>query len=426
MLSSLFTTIKTTLGLSSNFVISYFLPLLLFVAGSAGVLCGIKPAGWLGQSIPDDKTWVGAIAVAVLVALAYVLSATGTLLRELLEGRHILSRPWLGRGVARRQRTKLDDLSEQYNQQLRRLKDFTVKSWRADLSDALARGPKRQTCAYSRDKKDPGYQAFWRAWNKRLDGDFIDPSDAKLAVAYFSGVLSVNPIDDTEAGKNLKEDYARLRTLLFYAQDRAAYERNDLFSRRQFSFPGVFSERQPGEPSAPSNIVAPTRMGNIGRTIRSYPMNRYSFSMDVMWSRLQAIIQKKDIFPSIQDAKAQVDFLVSLCWLTTLFWAGWAVAIPLTFDPARTRFAAFLFVVMLFAGPVLTRLWYELACQSYTAFADLMRTAVDLYRLELFDSLNLRRPVGIEEENASWQNVANWMGFDENSPGFIYTQSDKT
>jgi hypothetical protein len=71
-------------------------------------------------------------------------------------------------------------------------------------------------------------------------------------------------------------------------------------------------------------------------------------------------------------------------------------------------------------GPTLDWLWYRLACQSYTAFADLMRTSVDLYRFELLDSLNLSRPRDLSDEKKLWERIAQSIGFENTSDQFEY------
>jgi hypothetical protein len=219
----------------------------------------------------------------------------------------------------------------------------------------------------------------------------------------------------------LLEDYRQVREIIEYASDAYAYERNRCFSRRQFRFPGVFIERKLGDPSAPSNILAATEMGNIARTIRSYGLNRYSFDLDVLWSRLQPIVQqKKDFYGSLQDAKTQLDFLISLCWVSAVFWILWAILVPL-----YSHYDYKLFGLIMFAGPAFTWLWYRLACESYTAFADLMRTSVDLYRFELLDALNLQRPRDLNDENVLWNRIAQAIGFADTDVHFEYKGDKK-
>lgn len=430
MLSSLFSTIQSTLGLSKNFIISYLLPLLLFLGASAGILYGLGQPyrGWIAHDLPKEGGWLFAGSIIAITALAYVFSALGTLMRELLEGRHVLELSWFRGGLYERQRRKLDTLTENYTLYADRLAHLRVKEWKNKLKLANDAGRKTHKCVYAPTKATPGYKTFQKVCRQRLRDESVESRELEAAVNFMEAELRDKSTDkSTAAGKKLSEDYGRLRGVLEYAEDRYAYEQNEWFKRRQFHFPGVFRERNVGDRSSPSNMLAVTSMGNIARTIRSYSLNRYSLDLDVLWSRLQTVIQekKKDFFGSLQDAKTQLDFIISLSWLTALFWITWAILIPVLFDVQKPGAAYALFAVVMVGGPLLTWTWYKLACQSYAAFADLMRTSVDLCRFELLDALRLPRPVGTAEENARWEAIAGWIGFDNDKPGFEYERDKK-
>src|SRR5262249_13804957 len=144
------------------------------------------------------------------------------------------------------------------------------------------------------------------------------------------------------------------------------------------------------DPSAPEarlqNVLALTTMGNIGQTIRSYAITRYNLDLEIFWSRLQNSIQgNTNYFGVLQDVKVQVDCVVSLVWLSALFslvWTPWMLV-----QGAFPEFAI--------AGAAgLLSLWlYSLACSSYAVFADVMRSAVDLFRFKLLDDLHIALPV---------------------------------
>jgi hypothetical protein len=422
VLSSLFSTISSSLGLSTNFLIAYLLPWLIFFAASGGVLYRIGDPWKLLALDPGSKvTWFSTFTLVAISALAYVFSTLGNLMRELLEGRHVLEAKWLRGGPHSVQRKKLDDLSEKFRKLGHELSELPIARWKMILRRASEAGWAQPQCEYPATKvSQDGYQRFQKVRDIRFRGDLIRYDDLYKTVRYMRSELRANNTTKRNAGE-LVEDYRRVREILEYAQDAYASSRNEYFSQRQFRFPGVFIERKADAPSAPSNILAATEMGNIARTIRSYALNRYSLDLDVLWSRLQAIVQgKKEFFSSLQDAKTQLDFLVSLCWVTAVFWILWSVLVPLYSHDYL------LFGIIMFAGPALTWLWYRLACESYTAFADLMRTSVDLYRFELLDAMNLPRPRDLDDENALWERVAQAIGFEDSDVHFEYKADKKS
>ena len=378
MLSSLFSIIQSSLGLSKNFLIAYLLPWLIFFVASGGVLYRIGDPWKLLALDPGSKdTWFLTFTLVAISALAYVFSTLGNLMRELLEGRHVLESKWLRAGSHTIQRKKLDDLSEHFRKLGHELYKLPIARWKNILRLANEAGWTRPNCVYPNTKvSQGGYRTFQKVRNLRLRGELIGFDDLRETVRYMHSELRANNTTKANAGA-LLEDCRQVQEIIEYAQDAYAYERNRYFSRRQFRFPGVFIQRKLDDPSAPSNILAATEMGNIARTIRSYGLNRYSFDLDVLWSRLQPIVQeKKDFYGSLQDAKTQLDFLISLCWVSAVFWILWAILVPrYSHDDYK------LFGLIMFAGPAFTWLWYRLACESYTAFADLMRTSVDLLSL---------------------------------------------
>jgi hypothetical protein len=204
----------------------------------------------------------------------------------------------------------------------------------------------------------------------------------------------------TPALDRLKDEMA---DAIQYGRERLLFETNRLLNLRQLQFPVVPAAQGRARSL---NTLGPTRMGNITRTIRSYALGRFHLDLNIFWTRLQgSMIKEKDGLAALQDAKVQVDFLVSLFWLTGLFvvlWGGLLIVIT----PRPTDFLA---VAIL--GPIAARCLYLAACQNYLLFADQMRTAIDLYRTDLIDQLHLPKPSGNREEQAMWDRVGGWLGF---------------
>jgi hypothetical protein len=146
-------------------------------------------------------------------------------------------------------------------------------------------------------------------------------------------------------------------------------------------------------------------MGNIGRTIESYSLSRYQLDLDVLWTRFHHAIQASDKFFSLfQDAKTNLDMCVTLWWLTTILTAVWSVRLV-----AVARLGLFLTVAIV--GPLLGIVWYRMAAQSYRVFADLLRSAVDLFRFDLLKTLALPLPLGPEEERQLWNQLSQQTGY---------------
>ena len=126
----------------------------------------------------------------------------------------------------------------------------------------------------------------------------IETVQLRKAVGELAPDLRANNVDIGDS------DLAEVRQLLWdlidYAEQYATARYRSLRIAQQFEYG--------------SSPLAPTRMGNVARTVQNYTVHRYNFNFEFLWSRLQVFAQKdKDFGPSLQAAKTQLDFLIS-CW----------------------------------------------------------------------------------------------------------------
>ena len=201
----------------------------------------------------------------------------------------------------------------------------------------------------------------------------------------------------------LQFDHVELLRAIDDSRERLHFELQRMTNLRQFTYPTVGNATRG---TTALTVLAPTRLGNLTRTMRSYALDRYGMDLDIFWTRLQRILLKEPLFYStLSDAKSQVDFLVSATCLTALFSAFWTLYF-LWVQPAPRPF-----LLVASFGPLATRLCYLIACQNYLVFADLMRSSVDHFRFDLLDALHLQRPPGNREEVLQWRRAGEWIGF---------------
>jgi hypothetical protein len=205
------------------------------------------------------------------------------------------------------------------------------------------------------------------------------------------------------SSKQLAFDHVELLSAIDDSRERLRFEWQRLVNLRQFTYPTV-SNASRGETSL--RVLAPTRLGNLTRTMRSYALDRYGIDLDIFWTRLQRELQKETLFSAtVSDAKTEVDFLVSLFFLTMIFTVFWS-SYCLWVQPSTV---CFLMVAVL--GPIVARLLYLATCQNYLVFADLMRSSVDHFRFALLNDLHMLRPPGNREEVLIWRLLGGWMGY---------------
>ena len=433
MLSALLTSIQSSLG-SRGFLVGSLFPVLVFVMGNGALLYRVSSSFrdrlQAVQGLTQQTFLVTALLLAITI-LAYILSAATSVLLETLEGKH---RPvsWFNRLLHRMQMAKLEHLEKSYWACVYELGGIEegingdpnsvppVLGWIARLNSARGtprpgpRFPYPETwlgrCVWRFSQyPDVGLSEMTRIKGKRAAGIAVSTKLLEKAVEKLEPVLAADSADKTtKLWRSLDADCDFLIESIYFSRDRYQAERIRLFNLRRFQFP--VDLKSGAERSA--IVLAPTKMGNIGGTMRSYAQKHYGFDLEVLWTRLQNASQSSDKFFSVlQDAKVQVDFFVAITWFAIVTTIAWLLLQLLIFR----RPIDFLCIGVI--GPLVSVLAYQLSCRAYSVFADLMRSCVDLFRFKVLTDLHLPLPPGLEEEKAAWQDLANLMGYENPQSG---------
>lgn len=394
------------------------MPLLLFLCANAVMLKIHSQSiwSWLNTtgSLPTTALTYSAV-LAVILAAAYVLSAMTSLMLEVLEGKHFLTSLFFLHGTQWRRLDRLD-ASYRSTQTYKRSLHSNKSKWLMTLETS------REVGGRSGAGMSPkGWRSLWfsKGWRERRDlawlrfamrhGLRVDLHLLERIVGSLAVRLSQY---DADKYPGQTVDYAHDTAIdaIQYAGDWAQFEIVRLANQRQFHFPGARPSAKDGETGASTNrVLAATKMGNIGRTMRSYALTRYQLDLDIFWTRLQYSLQKEgaEYFKTLQDTKAQVDCMVTLVWLSAGFTVFWTAALLWVYPDSRQSE----FRVVGIGGALVTAAFYWLACQIYGVFADVMRSSVDLFRFNILQSLRIPQPYGSEEERALWVRLGNWIGY---------------
>src|SRR5262249_28614214 len=148
---------------------------------------------------------------------------------------------------------------------------------------------------------------------------------------------------------------------------------------------------------------------------QSYATTRYNLNLDLHWSRLQKAVRRDDAsWAIIQDSKTQLDFLINSCWLTIGWTAVWSVALLLR------GYHPWVFLAVSLGGPLIARVWYLVAVEQYRAFADLLRTSVDLFRFDLLKDLRLALPADLLDERYLWDELNQVTAYGDQTSNFRF------
>jgi hypothetical protein len=393
--------------LPKSFTIANLFPMLMFAAVNGLMLYWMSDRfhgmvhDYLSQSAGKQALIGFPILIAIALA-AYILSTVNLFQRELLEGKYL----W---DSARR---KLTAVQQKTKEALDADIEAAIKNSFAlqglnvgqRLREARDEGNKLEIgCQYSASSE--AAKAIKALHEKTLGYEAISAEDLEAEITLLEGEFKKCKVDKEDAN-----DSEMQAMLLLDQQEKTLLTRVDFANKEaEAQYVGLYNKR---EFNYSTYRVAPTAMGNIAESVRSYARSRYEMDLDAFWSRLQKVVVDDDKFySSLVDTKTQLDFIVSLFWLTVFFTASWSVELLIL------RKSILAFVLVAVAGPLVSILWYQIGLQNYRAFADVLKTSIDLYRFDLLALLRVERPLGSIHERQIWGRLNSVIGYGE--PGTL-------
>ncbi len=180
-----------------------------------------------------------------------------------------------------------------------------------------------------------------------------------------------------------------------------------------------------------TDLILPTRLGNILRASETYPTVRYGMDAVSWWPRLYNFIPK-ETKQGIEGALNELYILLNLSVLSAIFFVLCLVAffyfsiIPVTIIPE-------VILRYVYAGLVaLSGAWffYRISLQKAGAFGNQIRSAYDLYRLQLLEQMKMKRPENSIDEFHIWKNLGEFIVMRDFSLEFthfdyVWTSQDK-
>ncbi len=137
--------------------------------------------------------------------------------------------------------------------------------------------------------------------------------------------------------------------------------------------------------------LMPTRLGNLLRAAEEYPQVRYGLTMSVCWPRLWLLLPK-ETQETLTGTRGQLNSATRLLAWSILFavwtvWAWWAALVA-----AVAAVAAY---------------WGMLNAAG--VYGDLLRAAVDLHRLALYEELRWPLPSGPADEPLHGRQLSEYL-----------------
>jgi hypothetical protein len=187
----------------------------------------------------------------------------------------------------------------------------------------------------------------------------------------------------------------------------------DLYPARRFLitfFP--FKEEMKSGPLPTNPYLLPTRFGNAIRAFEIYSNDIYGIDSIPLWLHL-ATVAPKDFLSTIDSARAQVDCLVNVIFLSLLFASAAFVRFLMTanlghcFSPDVVfAFAGWDYLLACAAAFAIARIAYGVSIERACAWGVFVKVAFDCYLPALAKQLGFRLPAGRADQKRFWTAVS--------------------
>jgi hypothetical protein len=167
------------------------------------------------------------------------------------------------------------------------------------------------------------------------------------------------------------------------------------------------------------DFLLPTRFGNAIRAFETYSAVVYGADSIPLWAHLSAVLPK-DFQGTLDDARAQVNFVVNICFFAFIIGVAAAVSFACGFDPKSlhntyTTFTAMLpllhtsefwLLCWVVGACVVGRGAYLFSLELIYAWGDAVKAAFDCYLPDLAQKLGYKLPDTGAQRQAFWREIS--------------------
>lgn len=157
---------------------------------------------------------------------------------------------------------------------------------------------------------------------------------------------------------------------------------------------GEVGKIYPAYPLSRKQVMA-TRLGNILRAAERYPLDRYGADGVVVWPRLYSLLPAR-VVTSVAQARGSLEFLLVLSALAAAFALLSGIYLLAVTAPV------WLFLSCFWGGMAVAVVAYRSSLGAALVYAEVLRSAFDLYRLDVLSNLRLPQPADATAERQRW------------------------
>jgi hypothetical protein len=360
---------------SKDFLFASFLPVLLFGLACA---CSFTAVVGLDGFLHRFSRWNleqrflgGVLFSVVLILMSYIYNAFRPQIVSLWTGESKLWRwiPSLHRGLLLGQERRFDWYSKTVSQD-----DIRSTAWAMIKSEFQAMS-KRKYNKFLRQPNDTDQTTI----TKLLDKIKVTTTPQSFRNLVLGSADTVEHLYETLHGDALEAVNQQVLEVIERSVVAVGRSLVELDTR----FP-------------PRDKLLPTAIGNqLAASINTYPYTRYSIEGELLWPRMQAVLDSKVREP-IDDAKTLMEFGLGTATLSVVYvYLCLTVGLWLDWDLAFWGVQAVLGLIVVVVN-------FQVGCDAAAQLGERIRSAYDLYHLPLLEALGRPRPGDLAEARAQW------------------------
>ncbi len=151
-----------------------------------------------------------------------------------------------------------------------------------------------------------------------------------------------------------------------------------------------------------SDLVKPTRLGNVLAAAEEYPHQLYQLDAILWWPRLAALLPET-FRTQVDTALTPVLAMLNLSMMLTVLAFGGGAAVLLT------NGLWWLLSAVFFGGLLLARVCYLAAVSQVVDYGESVRVAFDFYRYDILKQMHIPLPDNLFEERLLWELLNKWL-----------------
>ena len=155
-------------------------------------------------------------------------------------------------------------------------------------------------------------------------------------------------------------------------------------------------------------FLLPTRFGNAIRAFEAYSQKVYGADAIPLWLHLSSVIPK-EYAASLDDARAQVNFLVNICYFAGIISLTAFVRVLVVgalVVPPFSDWRVLGFILICVVAACICRMSYIFSLQRVHAWGELVKAAFDCFLPALAERLGYALPNSADEQRAFWVEVS--------------------